>query len=174
MFDTGSAELRPYTKEILKQLAPVLNGVENKIGLSGHTDATPYAGGSKGYSNWELSADRANASRRELIAGGIDESKILRVVGLGSAVNLDRDNPNDPKNRRISIIVMNKATQDAVERDGAAVETSASAPLTPEDLQTRSPEIGAPGAGAPASTGAAPLPAATSAATPTVAPAPAK
>jgi len=144
MFDTGSAELRPYSKDILRQLAPVLNGVENKIGLSGHTDAAPYAGGSKGYSNWELSADRANALRRELIAAGLDEAKILRVVGLGSAVMLKKDNPNDPSNRRISIVVMNKATQDAVEHDGAAVETSAGAPVTSEAIEQSLPAPTAP------------------------------
>lgn len=69
MFKTGSAEVEPYMRDILRGIAPVLNEIPNKISLSGHTDDYPYATGERGYSNWELSADRANASRRELVAG---------------------------------------------------------------------------------------------------------
>ncbi len=118
MFDSSSAELKPYTREILHQIGRALNGVENKISLSGHTDATPYAGGDKGWGNWELSAARANASRRELIAGGMDEDKVMRVVGLASAVPFDKNDPFSAINRRISIIVMNKKTEDAIWREG--------------------------------------------------------
>lgn len=114
MFSSGSAVLQPYTKDILAEIASVLNAVPNSISLSGHTDAAPYSGGDRGYSNWELSSDRANACRRELVAGGIDDGKILRVVGLGSAVLFDKGDPLNPINRRISIIVMNKQTEDAV------------------------------------------------------------
>lgn len=124
MFAIASAELQPYTKEILHEIGRVLNDVPNRISLSGHTDATPYASGDKGYSNWELSADRANASRRELIAGGMDENKMLRVVGLSSAVLLDKQNPLNPINRRISIIVMNKKTEDAITKEGGMIELS--------------------------------------------------
>lgn len=70
MFENGSAKVEPYMRDILHAIAPILNDVPNKISLSGHTDDLPYASGERGYSNWELSADRANASRRELIAGG--------------------------------------------------------------------------------------------------------
>ena len=122
MFALARAELQPYTKEILHEIGSALNGVQNKIGLSGHTDATPYINGEKGYSNWELSADRANASRRELIAGGMDESKVLRVVGLSSAVFIDAQDPFNPINRRISIIVMNKKTEESIANDGKMVE----------------------------------------------------
>jgi chemotaxis protein MotB len=121
MFALARAELQPYTKDILREIGKTLNDVPNKISLSGHTDATPYASGEKAYSNWELSADRANASRRELIAGGMDESKMLRVVGLSSAVLLDKEDPFNPVNRRISIIVMNKKAEDAVEKDSGAL-----------------------------------------------------
>jgi chemotaxis protein MotB len=114
MFSSGSAVLQPYTKDILAEISSVLNAVPNSISLSGHTDAAPYSGGDRGYSNWELSSDRANACRRELVAGGIDDGKILRVVGLGSAVLFDKSDPLNPINRRISIIVMNKQTEDAV------------------------------------------------------------
>ena len=119
MFANAKAELQPYTKEILHEIGRSLNDVPNKISLSGHTDASPYSNGEKGYSNWELSADRANASRQELIVGGMDESKVLRVVGLASAVPYDKANPLDPINRRISIIVMNKRAEDAAVNEGA-------------------------------------------------------
>jgi chemotaxis protein MotB len=130
MFALAKAELQPYTRDILHEIGAVLNDVPNKIGLSGHTDATPYLSDA-GYSNWELSADRANASRRELIAGGMDESKILRVVGLASAANLDKQDPFDPINRRISIIVMNKKTEENVMRDGAKIEVGADPAAAP-------------------------------------------
>ncbi|CDG82154.1 flagellar motor protein MotB [Janthinobacterium agaricidamnosum] len=121
MFALAKAELQPYTKEILHAIGYVLNEVPNRIGLSGHTDSTPYMSDA-GYSNWELSADRANASRRELIIGGMEEGKILRVVGLASAAHLDRADPFNPINRRISIIVMNKRTEENVLRDGASLD----------------------------------------------------
>lgn len=121
MFNSAKAELQPYAKEILQQMGQMLNGVENKISLSGHTDATPYASGDKGYSNWELSADRANASRRELIAGGMDETKLLRVVGLSSAALFDKENPFNPSNRRINIIVMNKEAEENAIKDESGV-----------------------------------------------------
>jgi chemotaxis protein MotB len=121
MFALASAQLQPYTKEILHEIGRTLNDVPNKISLSGHTDATPYSRGEKGYSNWELSADRANASRRELITGGMDESKVLRVVGLSSAVLLDKEDPFNPINRRISIIVMNKKAEEMVEKDSGSL-----------------------------------------------------
>jgi len=127
MFALAKAELQPYTKDILNVIGMVLNEVPNKIGLSGHTDATPYFSDA-GYSNWELSADRANASRRELVKGGLGDDKVLRVTGVASAVALDRKDPFNPINRRISIIVMNKRTEEAVQRDAAALEVPAQQP----------------------------------------------
>ena len=121
MFSSASAELQPYTRDILDVLGLVLNDVPNRIGLSGHTDSTPYMT-EAGYSNWELSADRANASRRELVHGGLAEAKVLRVVGLGAAVHLDRKDPFSPINRRISILVMNKRTEEAVLHDGTPLD----------------------------------------------------
>ena len=121
MFALASAKVQPYTAEILHVIGTVLEEVPNRVGLSGHTDSTPYMSDA-GYSNWELSADRANASRRELVIGGMKEEKVLRVVGLGSAANLDKLDPFNPINRRISIIVMNKRTEENVLRDGAAIE----------------------------------------------------
>jgi chemotaxis protein MotB len=124
MFALAKAELQPYTREILHEIGHALNDMPNKISLSGHTDATPYSRGEKGYSNWELSSDRANASRRELIAGGMDDTKVVRVVGLSSAVLFDRENPVNPINRRISIIVMNKKAEESATRDGGIVNVS--------------------------------------------------
>jgi chemotaxis protein MotB len=124
MFNLASAELQPYTKIILREIGSVLNDVKNRVSLSGHTDDKPYANASRGYSNWELSADRANASRRELIAGGMDEAKMLRVVGLASSVPFNQAAPHDPVNRRISIIVMNKRTEDAVTKEASGVNVA--------------------------------------------------
>jgi chemotaxis protein MotB len=124
MFALAKADLQPYTKEILRQIGQTLNDMPNKIGLSGHTDATPYSNGEKGYSNWELSADRANASRRELVAGGMNESKILRVVGLSSAVPFDKADPLNASNRRISIIVMNRKAEEEALNEGGTVDVA--------------------------------------------------
>ena len=118
MFANASAVVEPYMQAILREIGAALNGVPNKIVVSGHTDAHPYSGGEKGYSNWELSADRANASRRELIAGGMDETKVLRVVGLASIENLNSD-PFDATNRRISIIVLNKRAEAAYSHEAS-------------------------------------------------------
>ncbi len=127
MFASSKAELQPYAKQILQEIGQMLNGVTNKISLSGHTDAVPYPNGVKSYSNWELSSDRANASRRELTAGGMDETKLLRVVGLASASLFDKEDPTNPVNRRISIIVMNKKAEEDAMKDGGAVNVSSEA-----------------------------------------------
>ena len=130
MFDSGSAHLKPYTQDILTELARYLNTVPNRLSLTGHTDAAPYAGGS-GRTNWDLSSDRANAARRALEAAGLSTDKTARVVGLSSSVLFDKGDPRDPINRRISIIVMTRqAEADALKTDtpatlGAAVEAGA-------------------------------------------------
>jgi chemotaxis protein MotB len=130
MFDTGSAVVKPYMRDLLRSIGEVLAGVPNLLTLEGHTDATPFSGNGLGYSNWELSADRANASRRELIAGGLGENRILRVQGLASSQLFNPKDPHDPSNRRISIIVMNREAEDRVfktapEPDGAASDSPA-------------------------------------------------
>ncbi|RTL43956.1 MAG: motility protein MotB [Burkholderiales bacterium] len=114
MFDSGSAVVKPYMRELLRELGSVLTEVPNRLTVEGHTDAQPFPGGDKGYSNWELSADRANASRRELVAGGLSEARMLRVQGLAASKLLDAKDPNGALNRRISIIVMNRDAEDAV------------------------------------------------------------
>jgi len=122
MFKTGSAEVEPYMRDILRKIAPVLNDLPNKISLSGHTDDLPYASGERGYSNWELSADRANASRRELVTGGLDEGKVLRVVGMSSTMVLSNSGAGDAINRRISLLVLNKQTESAIMHENAESE----------------------------------------------------
>ena len=129
MFDRSSAVVVSYMRSILREIGPVLNDQPNKLTLSGHTDATVYSQGDKSYSNWELSADRANASRRELVAGGMQDAKILRVMGVASSVNLNTGDPYAAVNRRISILVLNKRAQADIESGNAATATAA--PITP-------------------------------------------
>ena len=107
MFDSGSAQLKYYSQDILFELAKPLGSVPNKLSITGHTDATPF-GGRPGYTNWELSADRANTARRALVTGGVRTEQIGRVVGLSDSVVFDQEDPTAPVNRRISIIVLNK------------------------------------------------------------------
>ncbi|BBD80069.1 flagellar motor protein MotB [Aerosticca soli] len=111
MFDSGQAQLKPYTQAILRELAAFINRVPNRIAISGHTDDAPY--NDAHYSNWELSADRANAARRALLEGGLAEDKVARVVGLAASVPFDKTHPGDPINRRISIIVMTQQAEAA-------------------------------------------------------------
>ncbi|PTB18063.1 motility protein MotB [Trinickia symbiotica] len=123
MFATASDDVEPYMRDILRAIGKTLNDVPNHIVVQGHTDAVPYAGNGRGYTNWELSADRANASRRELVEGGMDEGKVLRVLGLASTQNLNKADPLDPENRRISIIVLNRKSEEAVMRDDSTTTT---------------------------------------------------
>ncbi|VWX60268.1 Motility protein MotB [Burkholderiales bacterium 8X] len=113
MFDTGSAMVKPYMRDILREVGNALNGIENKVSLAGHTDATPYGNGDRGYGNWELSSDRANASRRELVSAGMPDDKLVRVVGLAASDLLDKKVPTAASNRRISLTVL---TRDAESR----------------------------------------------------------
>jgi chemotaxis protein MotB len=112
MFPLGSARLEDFSSDILKELAHIVSGVPNRISISGHTDKRAYV--AVNYTNWELSADRANAARRALLNGGLAPEKIGRVVGLASSVLLDPSAPQSPVNRRISIVVMNKRTEAAI------------------------------------------------------------
>ncbi len=116
MFDSGSAVVKPYMRDLLREIGAVLAEVPNRLTLEGHTDAQPFGGGERGYSNWELSSDRANASRRELGAGGLPAERVLLVQGLASSVPFDTQDPNSAVNRRISIIVMNRDAEDRLLR----------------------------------------------------------
>lgn len=115
MYKLASAETEPQIKLILRALAPAINELPNKVSLNGHTDARPFPPNQKKYTNWELSSDRANAARYELTQGGLAEEKVLRVIGLSSSVPYSpTTEPLDQINRRISIIVMNKKTEQEV------------------------------------------------------------
>ncbi len=112
MFDSGKPEIKGYMHDILQSIGAVLSVVPNRLTIEGHTDAKPFSAGERGYSNWELSADRANASRRELIAGGLSGERVLRVQGLAASLLYEKDDPESPLNRRISIVVMNRDAED--------------------------------------------------------------
>jgi chemotaxis protein MotB len=107
MFDLGSSRLKNYTNDILREVTGYLKTVPNRLSITGHTDATPYAGVT-GFTNWDLSTDRANAARRALEGAGLETERISRVVGLGSSVLFDKENPRNAVNRRISIVVMTR------------------------------------------------------------------
>jgi chemotaxis protein MotB len=146
MFESGSSSLKNYTTEILVELAKYINAVPNRISLSGHTDDKPFAG-RNGYTNWELSSERANAARRALVSGGLEEGKIARVVGLAAAVPFMKADPLNPINRRISVIVMTKHAEEAalatdspqISPGGSAESDVPSAPAGAEPSPTEHP-----------------------------------
>lgn len=105
-FDTGNPTPTEAGGELLKVLAAELTKLPNKVVIEGHTDSTPY--GRPDYSNWELSADRANAARRILTQSGLDPTRISQVRGFADQRLLMKEDPTNPSNRRISIIVRNQ------------------------------------------------------------------
>ena len=161
MFDLGSSRLKDYTVAILRELTAYLNSVPNHISLSGHTDTTPYVA-KNGYTNWDLSADRANSARRALEAGGLNADKVARVVGLSSVVLFDEKNPRNPINRRISIIVMTKQAEESARqtdmRDAGSDADAAGVPVA-----SGAADATAPAAAVAAASATAPTPAATAA-----------
>ncbi len=127
MFASGSPAVQPHMREMLRAMGEVLAEVPNRLTLEGHTDALPFgrnntAGSgplASGYSNWELSTDRANSSRRELVLGGLPDDQVLRVQGLGASNPFDRTDATAPSNRRIAIVVMTRDAEDQVFRASA-------------------------------------------------------
>lgn len=128
MFDVGSARLKPYFEDILLAMADTIKSVPNKISVSGHTDATPFVGNG-GFGNWELSSNRANAARRALVAGSYPDNQVARVVGYASSSLYDRENPFNPVNRRIDIVVLTKKALQRIEGDQNTAPTPP--PATP-------------------------------------------
>ncbi|MFC5696874.1 flagellar motor protein MotB [Pseudomonas sp. GCM10022186] len=145
MFDLGSARLQPYFEDILLILAETIKAVPNKISISGHTDAKPYSGDGE-FGNWELSAGRANAARRALIAGGYPEQQVARVVGYASSALFDRKDPFNPVNRRIDIIVLTRKAQRAIEGE----QGEGDKPAAPEPAPAVAPQAPADASTAPA------------------------
>jgi chemotaxis protein MotB len=146
MFASGSAVVQPYMRQLLQAIGGILASVPNRLTLEGHTDAQPFAGVGGGagarpaYGNWELSADRANASRRELVVGGLPEDQVLRVQGLAASHPFDRRDPLSPANRRISIVVMTREAEDRVFRGPAMPVAAAVAPVTAAPVVDSSPD----------------------------------
>ncbi len=103
-FESGSLEPTTYGKEVLVTIANELGKLPNKISLEGHTDARPFTGRAN-YSNWELSADRANASRRLMMQNGLREDQIVEVRGFADQRLRNPKSPEDASNRRISMLV---------------------------------------------------------------------
>lgn len=122
MFASGSAQLQPYFEEILLALSDTIAVVPKKISIGGHTDAQPFIG-RRGYGNWELSTERANAARRTLLAAGYPEEQLARVVGYADSALFDRTAPLNPINRRIDIVVLNKRAEEQM-LEGASDQTS--------------------------------------------------
>ncbi|MDQ6685733.1 MAG: flagellar motor protein MotB [Pseudomonadota bacterium] len=142
MFDSGSAIVKPYMRELLREIGHVLSDVPNRITLEGHTDAQPFPGGDRGYSNWELSSDRANASRREIVGGGLPEDRMLVVQGLASSRLFLPEQPQSPANRRIHIIVMNRDAEDRLLKTlppEAVIEEQDIRPVTPKVVAVKLP-----------------------------------
>ncbi len=135
MFDLGSPELKSYSRALLVELARYLDDVPNRVAITGHTDTTPYRA-QDGYTNWELSAERAGAARRALVQGGLAEAKLARVVGLSSSVPFNRNDPADPKNRRISLVVLSTEAERAAARVDAPRGPGDGRPADPAPIPT--------------------------------------
>lgn len=147
MFDSGSDEIKSYMNDILVALAETIGTVPNRLSLSGHTDAQQFVD-SPDYSNWELSADRANAARRSLLQGGVKEDQLAQVVGLSSSVLFVKDDPNAPINRRISILVMNKESDNQLQQQQGGGTSQEEREALPEDPDFEAPAPEQPEAGA--------------------------
>lgn len=139
MFASGSAEVAPAMRALLRDIGGLLADVPNRLTMEGHTDAVPLGNAARGYSNWELSADRANASRRELLAGGLPDEQVLRVQGLAASNPADRRDPTAPANRRISIVVMTREAEEAIFRTSSTSSGPAEpvAPVAPSMQQSQ-------------------------------------
>ncbi|MBP9693260.1 MAG: OmpA family protein [Alphaproteobacteria bacterium] len=118
MFESGSSNITPTSKALLSMIGVLLKDLPNKISIAGHTDASPFHG-KDGSDNWDLSSARANASRRVLVEGGVDQSRISDVSGKADTEPYDKADPKSPKNRRITITLNNVDPKD-VKQDQTA------------------------------------------------------
>jgi chemotaxis protein MotB len=115
MFPLGSAQMYDYTKKLMQEIAIVINEMPNDLSIRGHTDSYQYAEGAT-YTNWELSADRANSSRRVLLSSDVEETRVANVMGKSDQEPFVEDNPFDAQNRRISIIALRETLDEALKR----------------------------------------------------------
>ena len=118
MFPTGSSQMYDTTRKLLGQVAQAVAKMPNKVSIRGHTDSIPYRNDAV-YNNWELSADRANASRRALVWAGISESRIANVVGKADREHLYPQKPQASENRRISVILLREKQPERTVRAAA-------------------------------------------------------
>ena len=117
-FELGSALPSDSGKELLVALAQEVGRLPNQVSIEGHTDSKPYSGGLSGYSNWELSVDRANAARRIMQSSGLQANQVSQVRGFSDQRPRSGLSPDDPANRRISLIVQyldKPSTENALE-----------------------------------------------------------
>lgn len=138
MFESGSATLQPYTATLLRELSKIIKDMPNGLSISGHTDSVPYPGSGRGYSNWELSADRANAARRELTQTGVPIERMRRVVGLADTTHINKD-PNNPENRRIAIVLMTAEAEEEMK-----IREQPSVDIAPDNLPTNAASLKRP------------------------------
>ncbi|MGP3590932.1 flagellar motor protein MotB [Vagococcus sp. WN89Y] len=140
MFSLGRPAPEEYMVNILQALVPVLNDLPNRIIITGHTDALPYANGDRGYSNWELSADRANAARRILVSAGLASNKFMRVIGTADTMQQPGSAADDPINRRISILVLSPEKEKQILQEDVLLSTPlSSAESTKNGTERQSP-----------------------------------
>lgn len=104
MFQPGSVELTPFGQRILLKMVPVIEQMPNRISIVGHTDAVPSSSATQ--TNWELSAERANSARRFFVRNGVLTERVAKIVGLADKELLLPDDPKNPKNRRIEVILL--------------------------------------------------------------------
>jgi len=122
MFMIGSKKPESYMTGILQALVPLLNEIPNRLTLTGHTDSLPFANGEYGYSNWELSVDRANAVRQVLLSNGLNKDKVLQIIGVASNMAVDDEDPKQAINRRITILVLTKNKERQAFQDGGLIK----------------------------------------------------
>lgn len=111
MFGAGVDLPRDYASKLIREVGSVLATSGNRISVTGHTDSSGYHDDAE-YTNWELSADRANAARRLLLQGGVDANRIAQAVGMADTLPFDKENPYNPRNRRISIVVLSMEAEE--------------------------------------------------------------
>ncbi|PCJ99849.1 MAG: motility protein MotB [Zetaproteobacteria bacterium] len=147
MFPPGSDRMFDKTKLLIEQITEIILDMPNELSIRGHTDATRYAKGST-YTNWELSADRANASRRVMLASGILTERLNNVMGKADTLPLIVDDPLDPRNRRITIILLKEELtappapeedDDLIEDESDFIERTPPLPILPINPYQKTP-----------------------------------
>jgi chemotaxis protein MotB len=140
MFPTGSASMNERSQQLLSLVAHVVAPLDNKLSISGHTDATPYRGRAD-YSNWELSTDRANAARRALVNAGVDGDRIEDVSGRADTDPKVKGDPFSPENRRISIVLLRDKPVGSASSNTEAAPASAAPSAPPPEIVPSTPAL---------------------------------